>query len=190
MKAKAVFLDRDGTLIEDKGYICHFSQVRIFPFSVAAVRLFNRLNYRVIVISNQSSIARGICTPMQVEKIHQQLRQEFKAREAVIDHFYYCPYHPQGTVKEYRKDHDWRKPGTGMIMQAALDFDLDLNSSFVIGDSNVDIEAGKNAGCKTCLVLTGQGKVSEKILADEGIIPDFIFQDIKKAADCLSIQKI
>lgn len=178
---KVIFLDRDGVIIEEKGYICDLSQSEIFPFAAEAVRLMNESGFKVIGITNQSSIARGICTIKQVETIHGEIIETLAKHGAVIEKFYYSPFHPQGTIRKYSKVSDWRKPAPGMILQAAADFNIDLSKSYIMGDDLVDIEAGINAGCKTVLVLTGKGREMRKNLTERNIQPDMIAENILTA---------
>ncbi|MGE5341634.1 MAG: D-glycero-alpha-D-manno-heptose-1,7-bisphosphate 7-phosphatase [Candidatus Omnitrophota bacterium] len=182
-KTKAIFLDRDGTLIQDNGYICRLSESAIFPFSFEAVRRMNRLGFKVIVVTNQSSIARGICTKEEVETMHRDIRQLFLKNDSIIDGFYYCPYHIDGEIEAYRIDHPWRKPAPGMLLQAAADFNITLTESYMIGDAMCDMEVGKNAGCKTILVLTGKGEETQKKLMESGVIPDRITTNILDATE-------
>jgi len=179
---KAIFLDRDGTLIEDRGYICDFSQVAFFPFAVDAVRTMNRAGYLVIVASNQSAVARGICNERQIIELHRQLQSHFKDRGAEITAFYYCPFLAEGKLARYRLDSPLRKPAPGMLLQAAIDFDLDLAHSVMVGDKPDDIEAGRRAGCLTMLVRSGQGRFSETALAKTGPGPDHTVDDLLAAA--------
>ena len=180
---KAIFLDRDGTIIEERGYICHLSESEIFTFSVDAVRRMNENDFKVFGITNQSSIARGICTQEQVEKIHAQICEEFLKQRAVIHRFYYCPYHVDGMVEKFKKSHPCRKPAPGMLIRAAKDFNIDLSQSYMMGDDLIDILAGKNAGCKTVLVLTGKGRETRVKLEKENIVPDFISENILTAVE-------
>lgn len=182
---KAVFLDRDGTLIEEQGYICHLSQSRIFPFAFDAVRRMNEKGYMVIGITNQSSIARGICTVEQVETIHTEIQRQFLNRGCKIERFYYCPYHEEAKIEKFRGKHSWRKPSPGMLLQAAKDFDIDLSASYLMGDHMTDIQAGLNAGCKTVLVLTGKGEQYRPILEENKISPGYITGNIFTAVDTL-----
>ncbi len=182
---KAIFLDRDGTLIEEKGYICHLEQSYIFPFAAQAILRMHELGFKVIVISNQSAIARGTCTTAQVEQIHADIARVLWQENARIDKFYYCPYHPKGIVPQYRQKHHWRKPQPGMILQAAQDFKLSLPDSYMIGDDLCDIQAGLQAGCKTILVLTGKGEQTRVKLAQEGLTPDLITENILTAIQAL-----
>jgi D-glycero-D-manno-heptose 1,7-bisphosphate phosphatase len=175
---KAIFLDRDGTIIEERGYICFLGQSEIFPFTAEAVRLMNENHFKVIGITNQSAIARGICTREQVETLHREIIDTLAGQGAVIHRFYYCPYHEQGVIPGYRKKSDWRKPQPGMILQAAKDFNIDLSQSYMMGDDLIDIETGENAGCRTVLVLTGKGQQTREKLAGLNIQPNFITANI------------
>ena len=179
---KAVFLDRDGTLIQDRGYICSFPQVGFFAFAAAAVRAMNEAGYLVIVVSNQSAVARGICSEKEIELLHRQLQNHFKKDSAVISAFYYCPFLPDGTIGRYRRDSPLRKPAPGMLLQAARDFALDMSTCIMVGDKTDDILAGKNAGCRTMLVRTGQGRNSESRLQENGPRPEYIVDDLLAAS--------
>jgi len=183
---QAVFLDRDGTLIQDRGYICDFSEVGFFPFAAMAVRALNRANYLVIVASNQSAVARGICSQEQVVQLHKELQAYFKKRGAVIAAFYHCPFLGDARVTAFRAHSPLRKPAPGMLLQAALDFDLDLGRCFMVGDKADDIEAGKRAGCHTLLVRTGYGRESESRLAAGGPQPDGVVDDLAAAASAIA----
>lgn len=179
---RAAFLDRDGTLIRDGGYICDLKQVEFFPFAAAAVRRLNQAGFLVIVVSNQSAVARGICSEDQVRLLHRELQAIFAAQGADIAAFYYCPFLADGHVPAYRCASPLRKPSPGMLLQAAGDFGIDLGSSFMVGDKADDIEAGRRAGCRTVLVRTGYGRSSESRLAPGGPRPDLIVDDLAAAA--------
>jgi D-glycero-D-manno-heptose 1,7-bisphosphate phosphatase len=179
---KAVFLDRDGTLIQDLGYICSFSQVGFFTFAATAVRAMNEPGYLVIVVSNQSAVARGICNRKEIELLHRQLQNHFKKDGAAITAFYYCPFLADGPIRRYRRDSQMRKPAPGMLLQAARDFKLELPACFMIGDKTDDILAGKSSGCRTMLVRTGQGRRSEISIQSNDPRPDYIVDDLAAAA--------
>lgn len=179
---KAVFLDRDGTLIENRGYICEFSQVGFYPFAAAAVRELNAAGYRVIVVSNQSAVARGICSAAQVDELHRRLQEHFRAEGAEIAAFYYCPFLADGAVAAFRRASPLRKPEPGMLRLAAREHGLDLARSYMVGDRDDDIEAGRRAGCRTVLVRTGYGRESEARLLAEGPRPDRVADDLAAAA--------
>ncbi|MEJ5259023.1 MAG: HAD-IIIA family hydrolase [Anaerohalosphaeraceae bacterium] len=149
---KAVFLDRDQTLIEDPGYINHPSQVRLLPGVAQALIQLKKMGYLLVVVSNQSGVARGLVTEETLQQIHHQLKKLLADEGAYLDAIYYCPFHPEGVIPKYRCESDLRKPNPGMLLKAAQDLSIDLSRSWMIGDSFRDIEAGIRAGCKTILI--------------------------------------
>lgn len=152
MSAKAIFLDRDGTLIEDPGYISHPNQVELLPGTARALVQLKQLGYKLIVVSNQSGVARGMVTEKTLGQIHHRLKQLLAADGAYLDQIYYCPYHPEGAVAKYRKESGLRKPNPGMLLLAAEEMDIDLSQSWMVGDKYEDVSAGRQAGCKTILI--------------------------------------
>ncbi len=152
MSSNAIFLDRDNTLIHDPGYINHPSQVELLPCAAQALVELKKIGYKLVVVSNQSAVARGIVTEETLAQIHERLKTLLAKENAYLDAIYYCPYHVQGVIEKYRKESDCRKPNPGMLLKAAKDLDIDLNNSWMIGDKPKDIAAGKNAGCKTILL--------------------------------------
>ncbi|MBN2283094.1 MAG: HAD family hydrolase [Deltaproteobacteria bacterium] len=158
MKTAAVFLDRDGTINEETGYLRSLEDLRIFPESFEAVRLINRMGVLALVVTNQSGVARGFFDEAFVAAVHEELRNQMGHHGAVIDGFYYCPHHPTEGTGKYRITCDCRKPKPGMILQAARDFDIDLKRSYLIGDTLRDMETAENAGVTGVLVDTGYGK--------------------------------
>ncbi len=165
----AVFLDRDNTLIVNDGDLGEPSAVRLVDGVAGGLRALREAGYRLVVVTNQAGVARGRFSEEDVDAVHQriatlidqQASQSVEKRHGdaatsngtagLIDRFYYCPYHPEATVPEYRRDHPWRKPHPGMILQAARDMGLDLTRSWMIGDQERDVLAGKSAGCRTVL---------------------------------------
>jgi len=158
---RAVFLDRDGTLIEEAGYLDRLERLAFFPYSVDAVRALNRGGFAVVVITNQAGIARGIVSEAFVSEAHRYIATRIEAGGARIDGFYYCPHYREGTVAEYVRACDCRKPEPGMLRRAATDLDLDLARSFVVGDRWHDIAAGRAVGARGVLVRTGIGRTEE-----------------------------
>lgn len=152
MPNKAIFFDRDDTLIEDPGFISHPDQVKLLDDVPEALVELRRMGYKLIVVSNQSGVARGIVTEEALEEIHERLMQLLTEQGAHLDKIYYCPYHPEGVIPKYRKESDRRKPSPGMLLDAAEEMDIDLSQSWIIGDRNRDIQAGRQAGCNTILV--------------------------------------
>jgi D,D-heptose 1,7-bisphosphate phosphatase len=149
---KAIFLDRDDTLIEDPGYINHPDQVKLLDGVADALRELKEMGYKLIVASNQSAVARGIVTEEVLGEIHDRLKQLLAEKGAFLDQIYYCPYHPDGVIPKYRKESDWRKPNPGMLLAAASEMNIDISQSWCIGNSSRDVEAGLRAGCKTILI--------------------------------------
>ena len=152
MAQKAVFFDRDDTLLNDPGYIQRPDQVLLLPGAAEALIQLRKMGYFLIIVTNQSGVARGLITEDQLEVIHQRLKKLLAAEGAQIDDIYYCPYHPEGTVKDFSVESNLRKPNAGMFFQAEKDHDIDLEQSWMIGDSYRDIKAGMSAGCHTILV--------------------------------------
>jgi D,D-heptose 1,7-bisphosphate phosphatase len=152
MSNKAIFLDRDSTLIEDPGYISHPDQVKLLDGVDKSLIEFKNMGYKLIIVSNQSGVARGIVSEQALNKIHNRLKQLLLEKGAPLDKIYYCPYHPEAVIEKYRKESDWRKPNPGMLLAAADEMGIDLSQSWMIGNSSRDVEAGLKAGCKTILI--------------------------------------
>jgi D-glycero-D-manno-heptose 1,7-bisphosphate phosphatase len=152
MPQKAVFLDRDDTIMEDSGYINSPQQVKLIPGAAQALIDLRKMGYKIIIVSNQSGIARGIITEQAIAQIHERLKQLLTEENAYLDRIYYCPYHPDGVIQKFRKDSDWRKPKPGMLLTAAREMSIDLGSSWMVGNDYRDITAGKSAGCRTVLI--------------------------------------
>jgi D-glycero-D-manno-heptose 1,7-bisphosphate phosphatase len=153
MSNSAVFLDRDGTIARDVNYCSRVEDFQMLPTVPEAIKILNESDFKVVLITNQSGIARGYFTEQTLLLIHREMENELAKSGARIDAIYYCPHHPDDRC-------DCRKPKTGLFLQAAGKFDIDLSSSFVIGDTQMDISAGKVLGSKTVLVTTGPQKGS------------------------------
>ncbi|MBI1951408.1 MAG: HAD family hydrolase [Acidobacteria bacterium] len=158
MSHPAIFMDRDGTISEEVGYVNHISRYRLLPRSLEAIRLVNEAGVLAIVTTNQSGVARGYFCQDLVEAVHARLRSLAAGAGARLDAIYYCPHHPAEGSPPWRAACDCRKPKPGMILQAARDHGIDLGRSYVVGDSVVDLEAGAAAGVRGILVLTGYGR--------------------------------
>ncbi len=152
MSNKAIFLDRDDTLIEDPGYINNPDQVKLLPGVPRALAELKTMGYKLILVTNQSAVARGIVTEKTLRNIHDRLEHLLAESNAFLDAIYYCPYHPDGVIPKYRKESDCRKPNPGMLLVAADEMDIDLSQSWMIGNGAHDVEAGLRAGCKTILI--------------------------------------
>src|SRR5450631_639322 len=156
-KSAAAFLDRDGTIIRQVELMHEFGQMRILPGAAEAIRLLNQNGIRVLIVTNQPVVARGVCTEDEVRLIHEELKQRLLKKGARIDAIYYCPHHPNATLERYRVQCSCRKPEPGMILRAAKEQGVDLGRSVMIGDTTQDIMAGSRAGTQTILVQTGHG---------------------------------
>ena len=158
MKHPAVFVDRDGTLIEDVGYLDRLERLKLFPYTLDAIRLLNRAGYKVVVVTSQNGIAQGVLTEEFLGEAHRHLSRLCEEAGGKIEGYYYCPHSTHAVVERYRTDCECRKPKPGMILAAARDHLLDLSRSFVVGDRWRDIEMGLAAGTKALLVETGYGR--------------------------------
>ena len=164
MKQPAVFLDRDGTIIDDRSYLSDPAQVKLLPGAADAIRRFSESGYAVVVVSNQSGIARGFFSEEDLSAVHARVEKLLEAQGAALDGAYYCPYldGPEAVVEAYRQASDLRKPKPGMLFQAAREMDIDLSRSWMIGDSASDVAAGQAADCRTIL-LDSTGDVGETV---------------------------
>jgi D,D-heptose 1,7-bisphosphate phosphatase len=179
MLNKAVFLDRDGTLNYDPGYLSSPKDLILFSDTGNVLAsLKNEYQFKLIVISNQSGIARGLITEAEVVSVNNELNQKLLEFNVQIDAFYFCPFHPDFSSKE---DSLCRKPSPKMILDSARDFNIDLSKSFFIGDSVSDIQAGITVQLKTILVKTGYGTDSISILQKENIFPNFVAENLTEA---------
>jgi D-glycero-D-manno-heptose 1,7-bisphosphate phosphatase len=181
----AVFLDRDGTINEEVGYLNSLDKLKIIPGAYEAIRLINGTGMKAVVISNQAGVARGLFTEDFVKMTNEHLQTALRQKGACIDNFYYCPHHPTEGIGIYLQNCNCRKPAPGMLLQAAQDLNIDLTRSYFVGDSFRDMEAAKKAGVKGVLVKTGYG---QDFLQDDGqdkataeSKPDFITADILAA---------
>lgn len=158
MSKRAVFIDRDGTISEEVGYINHPERFRLFPYAASAIKQLNQNGWLAIVTTNQAGVARGYFTEDMIHAVHGRMTSELESEGARIDAIFYCAHHPSVGDPPYRIDCDCRKPKPGLITRAARDFDIDLSNSWVVGDRYSDIELARNAGVKSALVLSGYGR--------------------------------
>jgi len=157
-KTKAIFLDRDGTINQDSGFISNPEDFDIYPYSAQAIKLFNDNGFYVFIVTNQSGIARGLLTFKDLELIHHKMLSQLAAQSAVIDNIFISPYYREGHVVPYNIFHRDRKPGIGLFYQALKTYSFDLKESYMIGDRYTDIIFGREAGLKTILVTSGEGE--------------------------------
>jgi D-glycero-D-manno-heptose 1,7-bisphosphate phosphatase len=175
VKRRAVFLDRDGTINVEREFLHLPAEFEFIPGAPQAIRLLNDAGFLVIVVTNQSGVARGYYDESAVRCLHRHLDAELARFGAAIDGYYLCPHHPEYGTGNQRKLCGCRKPQAGMLLRAANDFSLDLASSYLIGDKLVDVEAGLNAGCRPILVRTGYGAAeSAKLAADIPVYDDLL----------------
>ena|SRR5215475_11708320 len=153
-----VFIDRDGTISEEVGYINHLSRFQIYPWSAQAISVLNRNDLKAVLVTNQAGVARGYFAEELVIEVHEKLQQELAREDAHLDAIYYCPHHPTVGPEPYRQECNCRKPKPGMLFRAAEDLGLNLSRSFTIGDRYSDIELAHNAGTRSILVLSGYGR--------------------------------
>jgi len=179
MPQPAIFLDRDGTLVEEVNFLSRVEDLRVFSYSRQAVRSLKEHGFRIFVVTNQSGIARRKFAETAMHSIHEEIQNQL---DGLIDAFYYCPHLPDAGCR-------CRKPDTGMIEAAARDFDIDLTRSWMVGDKKLDVETGKNALLRTALVLTGYGAAHRATLNFE---PEMITPDLGDAVTqiCLSTAKV
>lgn len=183
---KAVFLDRDGVITKEPPYYAHrINQIELIPKSAEAISLLNKNGFKVIVVSNQAGVAKGYYQEKDIQIYNNEMKRQLEKKGVCIDAIYYCPHHPGATIKKYRIDCECRKPKPGMLRQAEKDLNLNLKLSFLIGDKMSDIEAGYRAGCKTILVLTGQGNDELKNNPKIDIKPNYISKDLYTASQII-----
>jgi D-glycero-D-manno-heptose 1,7-bisphosphate phosphatase len=184
MQHPAVFLDRDGTLNEQMGYINHLSRFVLLPGAAQAVCRLNQHGIPVVVVTNQSGLARGYFPASLLEKVHAELERQLAREGAHLDGIYVCPHHPEVKVEQYRQVCLCRKPQTGLLEQAATELNLDVSRSFMVGDRWSDLECGVRAGAAPVLVLTGYGRGElEFIGPQKKIQPTLIAEDLAEAAE-------
>ena len=182
MTRRAVFMDRDGTISEEVGYVNHPARYRVFPYSGEAVRLLNEAGWLAILVTNQAGVARGYFTEDLIGAVHDRLTLELEREGARLDAVYYCAHHPSVGESPYRLDCDCRKPKPGLIRRAAEEFDIDLAESWMIGDRHSDVELAHNAGVRSGFVLSGYGRGEwEYQRANWKHQPDLVAEDLLEA---------
>lgn len=172
----AVFLDRDGVLTEETGYVDSVEKLCIFPYAAGCIRKIHEKGYYAIVITNQSGVARGLFTEERLQEMNRYLQQY-----TGVDAVFYCPHHPEGIVEEYRVKCSCRKPEIGMFQNACRRFDIDMTNSYMVGDRAGDIIAGQNVGIKTILLESGYGTAR----LEEDVTPDYVAGDLRSVLEIL-----
>jgi len=178
----AVFVDRDGTVNEEVEYLNDPAELRLIPGAPAAIRLLNQAQVPAILVTNQSGIGRGYFSAGRMREVHQELGKQLAAHGAHLDAIYYCPHHPDEGC-------NCRKPRPGMLKQAAEEYRIDLQRSFVVGDKVSDLDAGRRAGCRTVLVLTGHGMGARQAFKGCNFQPDYIGKDLLDAVKWILAQQ-
>jgi len=176
----AVFLDRDGTIIEERGYLDRLDLLELYSFTADAIRLLNRAGYATVVVTNQGGIGRGIIDEAFLRHVHETIDARLAAGRAKIERYYFCPHHPDAVVPELRVKCACRKPRPGMIEQACRELSLDPKRSVTIGDRRLDVVAGTGAGTRTVLVRTGHG-AHEESMPPGAARPDAILNNLMEA---------
>lgn len=176
---RAVFIDRDGTLNVEVGNLRRLSQLRLLPKAAEAVRMLRKKNFLAIIISNQPVVARGWITENDLNRIHTVIGERLARKKVMLDAIYYCPHHPNGKIKKYRKNCLCRKPGTGLIKKAAKKFNISLKNSYFVGDSTRDILAAKKLRIRSILVKTGYAGNDNTF----DVKPDFIAKNLYDAVN-------
>jgi D-glycero-D-manno-heptose 1,7-bisphosphate phosphatase len=178
-KTAAVFLDRDGTINEEVGYLDHLEKFKMIPGTAEAIRRINVSGLKAVVVTNQSGIGRGFFSESFVREVHARLQEALKEKGAFIDAFYFCPHHPTEGKGAYLTSCDCRKPQPGLLLMAAEDLDLDLKRSYMVGDMPKDVETARKVGAKGILVKTGYGSQQ----AAEEVRPDYLAEDLLDAVN-------
>jgi D-glycero-D-manno-heptose 1,7-bisphosphate phosphatase len=191
VKRRAVFMDRDGTISEEIGYVNHPSRYRVFAYAAEAVRLLNESGWLAILVTNQAGVARGYFTEEMIGSVHNILRAEMARGGARLDAIYYCAHHPAVGQPPYRLACDCRKPKPGLIQRAAEEFDIDLAQSWMIGDRYSDIELARNAGVRAAFVLSGYGRGEWEFqrpawLTEPDIVAEDLLQAVRKITEVTS----
>jgi D-glycero-D-manno-heptose 1,7-bisphosphate phosphatase len=182
MGRRAIFMDRDGTVCEEVGYVNHVDRVRLLPRSAAAIRAANEAGFQTVVVTNQAGVARGYFAESLVDEAHDRVRELLAAEGARLDGIYYCPHHPEVGAPAYRKTCTCRKPSPGMLERARDEMGIDLQTSYMVGDTVKDLGAGRRAGTTSVLVLTGYGKGELEYQSHEWTVrPDHVATDLLDA---------
>jgi D-glycero-D-manno-heptose 1,7-bisphosphate phosphatase len=183
---RAIFLDKDGTLIEDVPYNCDVRLMRLMPGASGGLRRLQAAGYVLIVVSNQSGVAHGKFSVEALDAVEATLRSHLEDHRIRLIGFYYCPHHPEGFVSPYARSCDCRKPFPGLLIRAASERGVDLAASWMIGDILHDVEAGRRAGCRT--ILLDNGHETQWQLSPHRC-PDYMVDDLESAADLILAQE-
>lgn len=187
---RAVFIDRDGTISEEVGYINHPSRFRLFPYAAAAIKHLNENGWLAILVTNQAGVARGYFSENMIKTVHSTMSADLENNGAKLDAIYYCAHHPSVGEPPYRFDCDCRKPKPGLVSRAALDFAINLDESWMVGDRYSDIELARNAGLKSAFVLSGYGRGEwEHQRVNWNQQPDLVAENLLEAVQMIVLEK-
>ena len=181
MSRPAVFLDRDGTIIEERGYLERLEQIQFFPWTGDALRLLQRAGYATVVITNQSAVAQGLIDEAFLTQVHHAIDARLASSGGGIDRYYFCPHLPAARIERYRQTCGCRKPAAGMIQQACREMDLDPARSVMVGDRWLDVECGRAAGTRAVLIRSGHGTSEAGMPPPEGVGADAILNNLMEA---------
>jgi D-glycero-D-manno-heptose 1,7-bisphosphate phosphatase len=183
---KVIFLDRDGTInIDEDGYISNPDDLQLYPKAGKAISYFNKNGFKVVLVTNQSGIARGFFTYEDLSKVHERLKNLLAKDHAYLDDILISPYHPKGVVEPYNIAHEDRKPGIGLLKKYYAKYNFKSSHSFMIGDKISDIELGHKFNLKTILVLSGEGKKTFLNRELYDVKPDFVVNDLWQATEII-----
>jgi D-glycero-D-manno-heptose 1,7-bisphosphate phosphatase len=190
MANRAVFLDRDGTINEEVGYVNHIERFALLPRVAQGIRLLNQYEWKAVVVTNQSGVARGYFPESLVHEVHQKMQDLLEKEGAHLDGVYYCPHHPDSGVPPYRQKCRCRKPDTGLVETAVKELDVDCSKSYVIGDRGAELEFARRIGAKGILVLTGYGKGEWEYCRNQwNVKPDHVASDLYEAVQWILQQE-
>ena len=187
---KVIFLDRDGTINREDGYITRVDQLHLYEGTVPALKMLNSMGYRIVIVSNQAGVAKALLTEQALQEINSALLSMLAAQDILVDKLYYCPHHPDAVVTEYKKACECRKPKTGMIVRAEQELNVMARGAYMIGDKLTDIELAENFGGRGILLLTGYGKQEMKKLDPNKHHPSYIGKDILDAVEWIKKNNI
>ncbi len=185
---KIIFLDRDGTINKEDGYITKPDQLKLYDGTITALKMLDEMGYRIVIVSNQAGVGRGLLTEAKLQEINAALLGTLKDHGIEIEKLYYCPHHPDAVVPEYKKDCECRKPKTGMILRASAELDVRVQGAYMIGDKLTDIELAHNFGGRGILLLTGYGTKERGHLDGKPYAPVYIAKDIIDAVNWIRNQ--
>ena len=182
MTRPAVFLDRDGTLIEERGYLDRLELLSVFPWTADALRLLKRAGFVTVLVTNQSAVGRGLIDEPFLRRVHDEMNARLAPGGGAVEHIYFCPHIHDAQVERYRQVCECRKPRPGMIERASRELGLDVGRSVMVGDCWRDVACGRAAGVRALLVRTGQGAREERVPPPSGVGADAILNNLMEAA--------